>query len=279
MWKIFFLFSFQALDKCYGQYKSKVKKQCGKNVDLDSFDAILFHSPFCKLVQKSLAKLAFNDFKANVDSDMYSESLRTRFANITLEDSYTNKEVETDFMDFSKKDFETKTKPSLMLATNVGNMYTPSLYGGLVSFICSHETAQDMVGKHVALFSYGSGLVSSFFSLVVKPNQGLENLHNNLRSDVLTRLNSRRKVDPEDFTKAMKLREDFFTKTLKKPFRDSKEPHDDTDLCPVGSVAELFPSTWYLESVDSELRRKYLKTDGHDVTTNGTSNWNTSSLQ
>ena len=39
----------QALDKCYGLYKSKVMKQSGKRVDLNSFDAILFHSPYCKL--------------------------------------------------------------------------------------------------------------------------------------------------------------------------------------------------------------------------------------
>ena len=29
---------------------------------VDSFDAVLFHSPFGKLVQKSLARLVFNDF-------------------------------------------------------------------------------------------------------------------------------------------------------------------------------------------------------------------------
>ena len=39
----------QALDKCYGLYKTKVMKQSGKRVDLNSFDAILFHSPYCKL--------------------------------------------------------------------------------------------------------------------------------------------------------------------------------------------------------------------------------------
>ena len=31
-------------------------------VSLDYFDAFVFHSPFCKLVQKSLARLSFNDF-------------------------------------------------------------------------------------------------------------------------------------------------------------------------------------------------------------------------
>jgi hydroxymethylglutaryl-CoA synthase len=31
-------------------------------IDLKYLDAVLFHSPFCKLVQKSLARLMLNDF-------------------------------------------------------------------------------------------------------------------------------------------------------------------------------------------------------------------------
>lgn len=40
-------------------------------------------------------------------------------------------------MESSADIFREKTEPSLMLATNVGNMYTPSLYGGLISYLCS----------------------------------------------------------------------------------------------------------------------------------------------
>merc|ERR1711976_793127 len=82
----------QALDKCYGLYKSKVLKRSGKKVDLSAFDAVLFHSPYCKLVQKSLARLAFNDFKAN--SSSFPDQLQSSFAQIALEDSYFNKDVE-----------------------------------------------------------------------------------------------------------------------------------------------------------------------------------------
>ena len=220
---------------------------------MNFFDAVLFHSPYCKLVQKSLARLAFNDFKA--DPESYPDNLKTSFANINLEDSYFNKDVEKAFMEFSLGTFQAKTQPSLHVATNVGNMYTPSLYGGLVSFICSHDTAQNLIGKQVALFSYGSGLASSFYSIRVKDNQGLEKLHKNLFTDVLTRLNNRRKVEPEEFDKTMKLREDTH----------HKAPYD-----PEGSLTELFPGTWYLESVDDKHRRKYLKTDGSSVM-NGTS--------
>jgi hydroxymethylglutaryl-CoA synthase len=34
---------------------------------LDSGDAFLFHTPFCKLVQKSLARLMLNDFLHDSD--------------------------------------------------------------------------------------------------------------------------------------------------------------------------------------------------------------------
>jgi len=235
----------QALDKCYGLYKEKSKKQSGQTIDLTSFDAVLFHSPYCKLVQKSLARLAFNDFKAN--SSSFPDQLQSSFAQIALEDSYFNKDVEKAFMDLTKETFETKTQPSLLIATNVGNMYTPSLYGGLVSFVCSHDKVEDMVGKRVALFSYGSGLVSSFFSIRVQgPSQVLTDLHTSLHGDVHHRLKSRLKVCPQDFAETMKLRE---------------ETHHLAPYQPVAPTegSSLFPATWYLASVDDKHRRKYLK--------------------
>ena len=116
-------------------------------------------------MQKSFARLSFNDFKANPDD--FTDTLQSSFAQVELEDSYFNKDVEKAFMDASKVILESKTEPSLLIAKNVGNMYTPSLYGGLVSFIVSHESVESLVGKRVALFSYGSGSASSFFSIRV----------------------------------------------------------------------------------------------------------------
>lgn len=55
--------------------------------------------------------------------------------NVKLEDTYSNRDIEKAFMDYSKSIFEEKTKPSLLLSKQVGNMYTPSLYGGLVSLL------------------------------------------------------------------------------------------------------------------------------------------------
>jgi 3-hydroxy-3-methylglutaryl CoA synthase len=55
--------------------------------------------------------------------------------NVKLEDTYSDHDIEKAFMDYSRSIFEEKTKPSLLLSKQVGNMYTPSLYGCLVSLL------------------------------------------------------------------------------------------------------------------------------------------------
>lgn len=52
-----------------------------------------------------------------------------------LEDTYTSKEVEKAFQAASQDIFNQKTKPSLLLSSRNGNMYTPSMYGCLASLL------------------------------------------------------------------------------------------------------------------------------------------------
>ena len=54
---------------------------------------------------------------------------------VKLEGTYFDRSIEQAFLGASRSLFETKTRPSTHLAVQVGNMYTPSLYGGLASFI------------------------------------------------------------------------------------------------------------------------------------------------
>uniref|UniRef100_T1H0D5 Hydroxymethylglutaryl-CoA synthase n=1 Tax=Megaselia scalaris TaxID=36166 RepID=T1H0D5_MEGSC len=55
-----------ALDNCYQLYgkkfQAKYAEENNNKTGLDKFDAIIFHTPFCKLVQKSVGRLCFNDF-------------------------------------------------------------------------------------------------------------------------------------------------------------------------------------------------------------------------
>ncbi|VDI20080.1 hydroxymethylglutaryl-CoA synthase [Mytilus galloprovincialis] len=236
-----------ALDKCYHMYKSKAKKMgISDNKSLvDSIDSFIFHSPYCKLVQKSFARLMLNDFWDDPDPD-FANRYRglEKYRDVTPENSIFNKDLEKDFMSSSKDLFEKKTKPSLLLANQVGNMYTPSVYGGLVSYILSHTT-EELQGKKIVLFSYGSGLASAMFSLHFtkedKMISALQQLKDNV-SHVKSYLEKRTKCSPETFSQMMKLRE---------------ETHNSAPYTPIQSTDHLFPGTWYLTEIDSKHRRTY----------------------
>lgn len=49
----------------------------------------------------------------------------------------------------------------------IGNCYTASLYIGLLSLL--ENDAEDLGGRRIGLFSYGSGCMGSFFSMTVTP--------------------------------------------------------------------------------------------------------------
>lgn len=234
-----------ALDHCYQLYCRKAKKLAGiesesnDSVGVKSLDAVLFHTPYCKLVQKSLARLVLNDFvntpKENVP-EMYPGL--EKFAGVQLEDTYFDREVEKGFMEFSKPMFVEKTQPSLFVANQIGNMYTPSLYGGLVSYLIN-KPVSELVGKRIGLFSYGSGLASTMYSLKVR-NEGLKPLVENL-SHIKTLLNDRKVMSPEEFSNMLALREQNSHKS---------------DLVPADSIQALFPGTFYLKGI-SNYRRTY----------------------
>lgn len=235
-----------ALDKCYQAYTEKATQTGIKGKEdnlINSSDAFVFHSPYCKLVQKSFARIFLNDFLQEPSPDFSGryaglESLR----NLKLEESYFDRDAEKALMAASNSLFTLKTKPSLLLANQVGNMYTPSVYGGLASYLLS-ASPSELVGHRIVLFSYGSGLASAMFSIKITKDLGpkLNKLLENL-SNITKNLQNRVKVSPEEFDKTMKLRE---------------ETHNRAPYTPVGSTEGLFPGTWFLTEVDTMHRRKY----------------------
>ncbi|CAD5122931.1 DgyrCDS11327 [Dimorphilus gyrociliatus] len=227
-----------ALDKCYKLYKKKYYAKHSKSFTVFQADAFLFHTPYCKLVQKSFARLVMNDV---VDGQHNNWPSLESHKDVELSETFFNKEIEKAAMKASLKMFEEKTKPSLNLSTRIGNMYTASLYGALISFLISHS-AEKLIGKRIVLFSYGSGLSSTMFSIRVgdKMNQ-LKRLYTGI-SDVVSRLDSRTKIDPAVFDEIMALRE----------ITCHTAPHS-----PVADVAAFFPGTWYLTNIDETYRRKY----------------------
>ncbi len=63
--------------------------------------------------------------------------------------------------------FDRLVGSSLVLPSQVGNIYTGSMYLALASLLGTSR--EDLSGKRVGLFSYGSGACAEFFSGVVQP--------------------------------------------------------------------------------------------------------------
>nr|AFK11330.1 hydroxymethylglutaryl-CoA synthase 1 [Callorhinchus milii] len=242
-----------ALDHCYTRYRNKEqalrqKEGSDTRITLQDFAYVVFHTPYCKLVQKSLARLLLNDFLSdpnpNTQSGLYS-GLET-FREVKLEESYFDKDVEKAFLKASSELFHQKTKPSLTLSNQNGNMYTPSVYGCL-SAVLAQRTAQELSGQRIGLFSYGSGFAATLFSLRVSsdpsPGSRLDKIVSSL-ADLQARLDSRHRIQPEAFASSMKVRE---------------ETHHLANYTPQSPVEDLFPGTWYLTQVDEKHRREYAR--------------------
>ncbi|KAH8233786.1 hypothetical protein KR026_012450 [Drosophila bipectinata] len=238
-----------ALDTCYRLYRKKFEAQqkdsAKEKTGLDTFDAILFHTPFCKLVQKSVGRLSFNDFLLSSEAERTKQFPGLeRFNEATLESTYFDRDVEKAFLTQSADIFASKTKKSLLLANQVGNMYTPSVYSGLVSLLIG-EPAKELVGKRIGVFSYGSGLAASMYSISVTQDAAAFEKFVSKLDYVLPLLNSREKVAPEQFSSLMEVRE--------------KNNHA-APYTPTGSISALFPGTYYLKDVDALHRRTYERT-------------------
>jgi len=67
------------------------------------------------------------------------------FREAKLADTYFDREVEQAFMTASKTIYQQKTLPYLLIAQRVGNMYTTSLYGGLVSYLIRSVFVLDII--------------------------------------------------------------------------------------------------------------------------------------
>lgn len=227
-----------ALDECYKLYREKTKDD---DFRLDKLDGMVFHSPYCKLVQKSSARLLFNDYVLCPIKEKYFPELE-HLKGVKLEDTYFDRDIEKLFLTRGQQVFDRMTKKSLLLASRVGNMYTASVYSGLVSYLVSIPLSE-LPGKRVGIFSYGSGLASSMYSVKIKGGLHLEKLVNNI-AGIEEKLNSRKKVTPQQFSDILEQR--------------AKSSHL-APYTPIGSVDGLFSGTWYISEIDDKHRRKYAK--------------------
>ncbi|KAK0382910.1 hypothetical protein NLU13_8826 [Sarocladium strictum] len=234
----------KALDgayRAYNQREARLANGSASNGDasksgLDRFDYFAFHSPTCKNVEKAYGRLLYHDFLANAEDPAFAD-IAPELRDMDYEKSLVDKALEKAFMVLNKKRFQQRVSPAIQLATNCGNMYCASVWSGFAS-ILSHVPAKDLEGKRIGLFSYGSGLASSFTSFRI--NGSVENIAKVL--DLPARLAARRAVPPEVYDSMCDLR---------------KQAHLQKNYTPKGDISGIVPGTYYLEKVDDMFKREY----------------------
>jgi hydroxymethylglutaryl-CoA synthase len=237
-----------ALDTCYKRFREKILARQGIDFDLEQADYAIFHSPYAKLVQKSLARVVYNDFlnhpmAARFNTPELKDSLAP-FEKIPREETYESREVEKAFLKASDSTYKTKTLPTTMLPKELGNSYTASLYTGLASLLLNANT-ESLVDKRVLMFSYGSGLAASMFSVRVRPR--VTELVQAMAQDTQERLDTRVGGTAQEFHQVLNMR---------------KESHGVAPFEPLGPIStetDLFPGTFYLEGIDERHRRRYAR--------------------
>lgn len=106
---------------------------------LDALDYFVYHMPFSNMAKKAHRHLI----------DIEHEDL-----------------VPEDRERIFEKTFKSKVDPGLLGAREVGNIYTGSVYMGLISLLENEK--EEIEGKQVGIFSYGSGCGAEFFQCHMK---------------------------------------------------------------------------------------------------------------
>lgn len=222
----------KALDQAYQTYLRKSKSEAK---GLDQFAASAFHVPTCKLVSKSFGRLVYNDY-LNGTYKPAEGAVPKELAALSYEESLVDKNLEKLFVALTKDAAKTRLAPSLHASTNVGNIYTGSVYLSLASTLTF--TPESLVGKRISMFSYGSGLAASFYAIRVAGDYskliektGLKQL-----------LDERQAVSPEGYEQALHLRE---------------QAHLQKNFEPKGDTTHLRNNTFYLVKIDDKFQRFY----------------------
>ena len=238
----------EALDACYEAYNKReaqksqqvngasTSSSSSQETPVDRFDHMAFHAPTCKTVQKSYARLLYNDFRADPKNPIFSE-VPQELATLDITASRTDKSIEKTFQAIASKRYNARVAPSILAPTQCGNMYCASVYSSLCSLL-AEVSASDLQGKRLALFSYGSGLASSFFSL--KVNGDVSKMAKAV--DLKSRLEKRSVVGPEVYDAMCGLRE---------------KAHLQKNFSPEGDVGGILDGVYYLKNVDDMFRREY----------------------
>jgi hydroxymethylglutaryl-CoA synthase len=141
------------LEKCWAQYTALSERHFSDHA------YFCYHTPVPRLVEKAHQHL------------------------LRLSGSSKLREGQAEDENIAPTLFDKQIQPSLEYARRIGNSYAASLYLGLISLL--DHAPEDLSGKRIGFYSYGSGCVAEFFSGVVQPGYQ-QALHTPYHSQLLT---------------------------------------------------------------------------------------------
>jgi len=116
------------------------------------------------------------------------ELIQEFFKNLNNFNKIMDKSLPQEQQDQLRNNFEA----SILYNQKVGNIYTGSLFLGLLSLLENSDSLK--AGDKIALYSYGSGAVSEFFSVVL-----VEGFEKQLRKNRLDLLDQRQALSVADY--------------------------------------------------------------------------------
>lgn len=233
----------RALDDCYTRFVSKSSASNGSKISVKEVDHFLFHSPYNKLVQKSFGRLIYLDAISGSSSE--EAVALSKWQSVPPSETYEDKELETALKSLTGPLYASKVAPACEVSKQIGNTYTASVYMNLANLVSLH--GEELVGKKVILFSYGSGALASMFSIIPSNSSGggggrfsLEKMQKAL--DISSRLSQRVKNTPSDLTAALDARE---------------KSHGFVPFKPTFSLDTLAEGAFFIDQINSAYERIY----------------------
>ena len=201
----------------------------------------------------------YNDYLSNPTSTPFA-TVPPALLDLDRSTTLMNKDVEKTFVALSAAAFKAKTGPATLASKKLGNMYTASLYGALASLLDS-TPSEELQGKRVAMYSYGSGLAATFFSLRVRGSTA----EMRTKMDLKARMEEMVVRPCQEYVDALKVcslsvkpfpRRAELIKINAEQLREDK--HVTQDYSPDGKVEDIWLGAYYLAHCDDKHRRKYL---------------------
>lgn len=228
-----------ALDDCYTRFVAKSKQVRDRAISVKDTDYFVFHAPYNKLVQKSFARLVYQDML----SGALDAAAIEQWKSISPKETYEDKGLESALKKASEPLYKEKVALATEVSRQTGNTYTASVWMNMANLVS--ELGASLADKRVVLFSYGSGALASM--MTVQPSNDVANDRFSLAriQSVLRlseRLANREKLTPADLDVALTARE---------------VSHGVVPFKPSFLTDRLLPGTYYLESISANHERFY----------------------